>query len=154
MSPSALLVRPVQPGDQEQWRPLWDGYNAFYGRVGPTALDEAVTRQTWDRFFIESDPVKAFVAERGASLVGLVHVVIHASTTRLRDVCYLQDLFTAPAARGQGVGRALIEHVFAQAKVNGCSRVYWGTFEDNHTARQLYDRLTRYSGAITYTKDL
>lgn len=154
MSPSALLARPVQPGDKDQWRPLWDGYNAFYGRVGPTALDEAITRQTWERFFVESDPVKAFVAELDQQLLGLVHIVYHPSTSRLRDVCYLQDLFTSPAIRGLGVGRALIELVYSEAQAKGCSRVYWTTFEDNQIARRLYDRMTTYNGAIMYSKEL
>lgn len=140
--------------DYSQWRPLWDGYNAFYGRAGATALDEAITRKTWERFFVDSDPVKAFVAVLDQQVLGLVHVVYHPSTSRLRDVCYLQDLFTSTTARGQGVGRALIERVYAEAEAMGCSRVYWTTFEDNKAARQLYDRVTSYNGAIMYSKEL
>lgn len=154
MSSSPLHVRQVTLADYGQWRPLWDGYNAFYGRAGATALDEAITRQTWERFFVDSDPVKAFVAVQDQLVLGLVHVVYHPSTSRLRDVCYLQDLFTSTTARGLGVGRALIERVYAEAKAMGCSRVYWTTFEDNTTARRLYDRVTSYNGAIMYTKEL
>ena len=154
MSPSGILVRPVELGDHGQWRPLWDGYNAFYGRTGDTVLDEAITGQTWDRFFLASGPVKAFVAVLDRQVVGLAHTVCHPSTTRLRDVCYLQDLFTSTSARGQGVGRALIERVYAEAQAVGCSRVYWTTFEDNQTARRLYDRVTHYNGAIMYAKAL
>ena len=154
MSTSTVLVRPIALGDHGQWRPLWDGYNAFYGREGKTALDEAVTRQTWERFFIATDPVKAFVAVMDEHVVGLVHTVYHPSTTRLRDVCYLQDLFTSASVRGKGVGRALIERVYDEARAMGCSRVYWTTFEDNQTARHLYDRVTHYNGAIVYTKEL
>lgn len=154
MSPGSVATRPVRREDLGQWRPLWDGYNAFYGRVGPTALDEAITRQTWDRFFQANDPVDAFVAELDQEVVGVAHIVYHPSTTRLRDVCYLQDLFTLPSARGKGVGRALIERVYAQARELGCSRVYWTTFEDNTTARKLYDQVTRYQGAIVYSKEL
>ncbi len=154
MNSGALLVRPVQPGDQDRWRPLWDGYNAFYGRFGPNALDEAINRQTWERFFLESDPVKAFVAELDQQLVGLVHVVYHPSTSRLRDVCYLQDLFTSPAARGLGVGRALIERVYSEAQAKGCSRVYWTTFEDNEIARVLYDKVAKFNGAIVYVREM
>jgi GNAT superfamily N-acetyltransferase len=154
VTPRSLIVRPVTPEDHDQWRPLWDGYNAFYGREGATALDEAITRQTWARFFVNDDPIKAFVAEMDHRVVGLVHIVYHASTTRLRDVCYLQDLFTLSSVRGQGVGRALIEQVFAQAQTQACSRVYWTTFENNTTARRLYDQVTRYQGAIVYAQEL
>ena len=150
----AVWVRPIALGDHGQWRHLWDGYNAFYGREGPTALDETITRQTWDRFFIASDPVKAFVAVMNEQVVGLVHTVYLPSTTRLHDVCYLQDLFASALVRGQGIRRALIERVYAEARSAGCSRVYWTTFEDNQTARRLYDRVTHYNGAIMYSKAL
>ena len=133
---------------------MWDGYNAFYGRTGPTALDENITRQTWDRFFVESDPVKALVAEVDQQLVGLVHLVYHPSTSRLRDVCYLQDLFTQPAARSKGVGRALIERVYEQAHTAGCSRVYWTTVDGNQTARRLYDQVATFNGMIVYVREM
>src|ERR1700759_872484 len=110
-----LTVRFVNRGDYPRWLPLWDGYNAFYGRSGPTALAPEITEATWARFFDPAEPVHALVAERGAELLGLAHYLFHRSTTLLADVCYLQDLFTAPAARGHGVGRALIEVVYARA---------------------------------------
>lgn len=154
MNPAALLVRPIEPGDRAQWRPLWDGYNAFYGRQGATALDEAITEQTWHRFFVESDPVKAFVAVLGQQLVGLVHIVYHPSTSRLNDVCYLQDLFTSEAVLGQGVGRHLIQRVYDEARAKGCSRVYWTTFDHNVTARRLYDQVATHQGAIVYVHEM
>lgn len=154
MSPAKPLVRAIRSEDYAEWRPLWDGYNAFYGREGETALDEAVTQQTWERFFIESDPVNACVAVLNQEVVGIVHTVYHPSTSRLRDVCYLQDLFTLPRARGLGVGLALIASVYEQAASKGCSRVYWTTFEDNKIARQLYDRVTDYKGAIVYFHEI
>jgi GNAT superfamily N-acetyltransferase len=149
-----MRIRPVEQTDYADWRPLWDGYNAFYGRAGDTALDEAITCQTWDRFFVASDPVKAFVAELDGQIVGLVHLVYHPSTTRQSDVCYLQDLFTSPTARGRGVGRRLIERVYAEAQSKGCSRVYWTTFEDNGRARALYDQVAQYNGAIMYVQEI
>ncbi len=149
-----MRIRPVEQADYAGWRPLWDGYNAFYGRAGDTALDEAITCQTWDRFFVASDPVKAFVAELDGQIVGLVHLVYHPSTTRQSDVCYLQDLFTSPTARGRGVGRRLIERVYAEAQSKGCSRVYWTTFEDNGRARALYDQVAQYNGAIMYVQEI
>ena len=87
-----FIVRPIRLEDYAQWRPLWDAYNAFYGRVGATALPEPVTAATWERFFCATEPVRAYVAEDHGSLVGLVHYLFHRSTSRLPDVCYLQDL--------------------------------------------------------------
>ena len=150
---SPVFVRSIVRTDLVQWRLLWTGYNAFYGRAGDTALDDAITHQTWERFFVDADPVKGLVAVLDQQVVGLAHVVYHPSTTRLRDVCYLQDLYTLPGARGKGVARALIERVYAQADDAGCSRVYWTTFESNATARHLYDRIATYNGAIVYVRE-
>ncbi|WP_239161127.1 GNAT family N-acetyltransferase [Chromobacterium violaceum] len=149
-----MLIRSVEQNDLAAWRPLWDGYNAFYGRVGETALPEDITRQTWSRFLDHGSPVKALVAERDGKIVGLAHTVTHLSTTRLADVCYLQDLFTVPEARGQGVARALIQAVYQRAAAAGCRRVYWQTHETNHTARALYDKLAEHQGFIIYARDL
>ena len=82
------IVRAVAPSDLVQWRPLWDGYNAFYGRSGPTALAEEVTHTTWARFFDAIEPVHALVAEHDGRLFGLVHYLFHRSTTLLGPTCY------------------------------------------------------------------
>jgi GNAT superfamily N-acetyltransferase len=95
---------------------LCDGYNAFYGRAGPTALSPAIVESTWRRFLDPGEPVHALVAERDGELVGLAHFIFHRSTILLGDTCYLQDLFTAPVARGTGIGRALIEETAARAR--------------------------------------
>jgi GNAT superfamily N-acetyltransferase len=152
--PESLKVRPVARADLPRWRPLWDGYNEFYGRSGDTALPEATTETTWGRFFDGYEPVHALVAERGEALLGLVHYLYHRSTTAIGPVCYLQDLFTAEAARGQGVGRALIEAVYQRAGEAGAGRVYWLTHETNATAMRLYDGVAELSGFLVYRKAL
>jgi GNAT superfamily N-acetyltransferase len=149
-----LSVRFVRPDDFDKWLPLWDGYNAFYGRSGPTALARAITDTTWSRFFDGYEPVHGLVAESGGELLGLTHYLYHRSTTLIEPVCYLQDLFTAQAARGKGVGRALIERVYREAKAAGSSRVYWQTHETNATARTLYDKVAAHLGFIIYRKDV
>ena len=148
-----FTIRLVRPADFDAWKPLWDGYNSFYGRHGETALREEITRTTWSRFFESGEPVHALVAEgEGASLLGLAHYLFHRSTILVGPACYLQDLFTVEAARGQGVGRALIEAVYARAMEAGCDRVYWHTRETNTTAMRLYDKVAAKSGAIVYLK--
>jgi GNAT superfamily N-acetyltransferase len=149
---AALVVRGVAAGDFDAWKPLWDGYNAFYGRSGETALPEAITRSTWARFFEVDEPVHALVAEREGQLLGLAHYLFHRSTTSIGNSCYLQDLFTVQAARGMGVGRALIEAVYERARQAGSPRVYWQTHESNATAMQLYDKLADKSGFVVYRK--
>jgi GNAT superfamily N-acetyltransferase len=155
-----VQVRPVTRADFAQWKPLWDGYNAFYGRSGPTALPADVTDATWARFFDPEEPVLALVAEdrapehpgteREPRLIGLTHFLYHRSTIQIAPTCYLADLFTADAARGRGVGRALIAAVYEHAGRAGVPRVYWQTHESNAVARGLYDRVAERSGFIVY----
>lgn len=149
---TGVLVRPVTRDDYDQWLPLWDGYNAFYGRQGDTALDPAITATTWERFFNADEPVHALVAEDDGRLIGLAHYLFHRSTTAIGPTCYLQDLFTGEAARGRGVGRALIEGVYARAQAAGAARVYWQTHETNTTAMRLYDSIAQRSGFVVYAK--
>jgi GNAT superfamily N-acetyltransferase len=145
-----VLVRPVDRSDYNQWLELWDGYNAFYGRKGPTALAPDITRATWGRFFDSYEPVHALVAEQGGTLLGLTHYLFHRNTISIEPACYLQDLFTAPAARGLGVGRALIARVAQLARDAGATRFYWQTHETNQTAMKLYDKVAERSGFVVY----
>ena len=152
--PTNLSIRPVTRQDYDQWLPLWEGYNEFYGRSGPTALSLEIIHMTWERFFDVYEPVHALVAERDEQLLGLTHYIFHRSTIAIEPICYLQDLFTSTAARGKGIGRALINGVYEQAKLAGLSRVYWQTHETNLTAMQLYDKLADRSGFLVYRKQL
>ncbi|ROZ64964.1 GNAT family N-acetyltransferase [Ramlibacter sp. WS9] len=147
-----MNIRPVQLQDFDQWKVLWDGYNAFYERVGPTALPENITQTTWQRFFDTYEPVHALVAEVDGQLLGLVHYLYHRSTTSIGPNCYLQDLFTAEAARGKGVGRALIDAVIDISKAAGCGRLYWHTRESNVTAQRLYNQVAEGGGVMVYRK--
>jgi GNAT superfamily N-acetyltransferase len=152
--PAAVHVRFVTRGDYAEWLPLWDGYNEFYGRFGATALLDAVTQVTWARFFDAYEPMYAMVAVADGRLVGLVHYLWHRSTITIEPTCYLQDLFTAEAARGKGVGRALIEAVYEQARLAGVVQVYWRTHATNATARRLYEQVAEESGSLVYKKRL
>lgn len=151
--PRATIVRAIRPDDLAAWTPLWDGYNAYYGRAGATALPDMITQSTWQRFFNPLEPVYALVAERDGVLVGLTHYLFHRSTTRIEPVCYLQDLFTVEHTRGQGVGRALIHAVYEQATVAGAKRVYWQTHTTNAAGRTLYNKVASHLGFIVYSHD-
>ncbi len=139
-----LTVTRPEPADRPAWESLFRAYIAFYERSEPPA--------TYDRAWAEftrDDRLHARVAKLDGRLVGIVHFLEHPSTSSA-DVCYLQDLFTAPEARGQGVGRALIEAVAAHARELGCVRVYWQTKTDNVVARRLYDSVTDDSSFTVY----
>ncbi len=147
-------VRDVLPGDFQDWKPLWDGYNAFYGRHGATALPPEVTQMTWSRFFDAYEPVHALVALDGERIVGLAHYLFHRSTIQIAPTCYLQDLFTLAETRGRGVGRALIEAVYERAVAAKSGRLYWLTHESNSTAMALYDKVAERSGFVVYRKPI
>ncbi len=149
-----VTIRAVEPDDFAAWKVLWDGYNKFYGRHGETALPADITRATWARFFDAYEPMHALVAEQAGELIGLVHFLFHRSTIQLQPSCYLQDLFTAEAARGKGVARALIEQVYSHARALRVGRVYWQTHETNTTAMRLYDTVAEKSGFVVYRKTL
>ena len=153
MSP-LFNIRSITRQDYADWRPLWEGYNAFYGRRGPTALAEQITAATWERFFSASESVHALVAENEGRVVGIAHYLFHRSTTRLHEVCYLQDLFTSKQDRGRGVGRLLIQAVYAAASAAQSSRVYWTTQTTNEAGRALYEKVAKHAGFIVYSCEL
>ncbi|HEY8356781.1 MAG TPA: GNAT family N-acetyltransferase [Ramlibacter sp.] len=113
-----------------------------------------MTAQTWERFFEVDPSVQAFVADVDDRIVGIAQFLFHRSTSRLADVCYLQDLFTEERCRGRGVGRALIQRVLDTAKQARSSRVYWTTQASNAAGRALYDKMAEHHGFIVYAHEL
>lgn len=146
---ASFTVRMLTPADRASWEPLWVGYQAFY----QVQIPAATTDLTWERFLDSAVPMHALGAfTPDATLLGIVHYLFHVSTWTVGPYCYLQDLFTVPEARGQGVGRALIEAVAEAATVAGASRVYWLTHETNTQAMALYDQAAARSGFVQYRR--
>jgi GNAT superfamily N-acetyltransferase len=143
----SIMARLIEKRDRAQWQTMWDGYNAFYGRPN---FPMEITETTWSRFFDAAEPVHALVAEQDNQLLELTHYLFHRSTTPINPSYYLQDLFTIEAARGHGVGRALIEAVRDQAAIAGSSRLFWQTHKTNHSAMKLYDKLAERTGFLVY----
>lgn len=145
-----VQVRDVVAADHDAWLPLWRGYQSFY----LVDIPDTVSATTWARFLDPAQPIWAALAFDGERAVGMVHWLTHRSCWTVEDNCYLQDLFAASDARGRGVGRALIEHVYAAARAMHCARVYWLTHETNANAMLLYDRIAEKSGFLQYRKML
>ncbi|HEX3862530.1 MAG TPA: GNAT family N-acetyltransferase [Stellaceae bacterium] len=146
---SQIIITGLRPDDRERWVELWRGYLEFY----ETALPPEIYAHTWNRLMAPDGAIRGFGARADsadAPLVGITHYLFHAHAWSLHEVCYLQDLFTDAAMRGQGVGRRLIEAVAAAARQRNCLRLYWTTKEDNATARLLYDHIARFNGFVRY----
>lgn len=145
-----IHVRAAREDEFETWFPLWRGYQAFY--KADIAIE--VSRVTWQRFFDPTEPMHCDLVEVDGTVQGLVHSIDHRSCWAVEKSCYLQDLFVAPHLRGLGLGRRLIEHVYAQAKARGCAKVHWLTHETNAKAMKLYDRIADKPGFVQYRKAL
>jgi GNAT superfamily N-acetyltransferase len=146
MSLVAIHIAPLAGDQHAAWLPLWRGYQAFY----KVDIPDNVSAVTWARLLDPAEPMGGALAWDGATAVGLVHHIRHRSCWTVGDYCYLQDLFVASDARGAGIGRKLIEHVYALAREDGCSRVYWLTHETNTDAMLLYDRIAERPGFIQF----
>ena len=145
---SDITVRSLTRTDESHWRRLWSAYLRFYG----TEVAEEVYATTFSRLLDPNEPQWGLMADRNGAPVGLVHYIFHRHNWRIEDACYLQDLYADAAARGCGVGRALIEAVYAAADAQGAPGVYWLTQELNHEARRLYDRVGEPTPFIKYQR--
>ena len=140
------LIRPALPADEAAWRKLWQGYCDFYD----AQVSDAVTTRTWSRILDPDSGVLCIVAEVEGQVYGFANCVIHENTWELQPVCYLEDLYVLPSARGRGVGKALMEWLRNAMRAEGWARLYWVTAQDNVAARALYDQFTPVDGFVRY----
>ena len=144
-----LVIRPVVRADEAHWRRLWHSYLTYY----ETELPAEVYASTFARILSNAPgEYRGLLAELDGRPIGLTHFLFHRTCWSVQDTCYLQDLFADPAVRGTGVGRALIEAVYAAADAHGAGSVYWMTQDFNHTARRLYDRIGVKTPFIEYNR--
>jgi len=147
---TSIDIRNIKQDDFDQWLPLWESYNEFYGRVGNTALPMEIIKSTWKRFFDDSEPVFGVIAEDNGDIVGLAHYIFHRNTIQIEPTCYLQDLFTIPTSRGQGVARHLISGLLEKVGKQGIKSVYWHTHSENKAAIRLYDKMATNTAFTVY----
>lgn len=144
-----ITIRPLQPSDRADWNRLWTGYLDYY----ETSVPQAVYDSTFARL-LGNDPqdFNGLIALVDGRAMGLTHYLFHRHCWKIENVCYLQDLYVDPQARGTGLGRRLIEAVYAAADANGTPAVYWLTQDFNKTGRQLYDRIGKLTPFIRYNR--
>ena len=143
---NAPTIRAALPADEATWRKLWQAYCEFYD----ASLGPEVTNRTWKRILDPDSAVMCIVAEVEGQVYGFANCVVHENTWETQPVCYLEDLFVIPSARGHGIGRSLIEWLRNAMRAEGWARLYWVTREDNQQARKLYDRFTEADGFVRY----
>lgn len=141
-----MLIRDAEPGDGTEWRRLWAAYCHFYD----AAVPEAVTEATWARILDPASTIICRLAAGDDRIAGFATAVIHPTTWTIAPACYLEDLYVDETARGTGLGRALIEDLFALARARDWSRVYWHTRAGNADARRLYDRFAAADDFVRY----
>lgn len=141
----ALTIRAATGGDEADWRRLWAGYVAFSG----SELAEDIIDGTWKRLIDPVAPLFARLAILDGQVVGFAICQEQLATFFRHPICYIEDLYVDPAARGQGVARAMIDDLIAHCQDKGWDRLYWYTEADNATARRLYDR---YSGTDEHVR--
>lgn len=148
-APATVLIRPLVASDHAGWHRLWTAYLTFYDTVLPeTTFDTHFARLLGD----DPQDYSCLVAEQNGTLVGLTHYLFHRHGWRVENVCYLQDLYADPSVRRSGVGRKLIESVYAAADAAGVRQVYWMTNDTNAPARHLYDRIAHLTPFLKYQR--
>ena len=140
------VIRAALPGDEATWRKLWRGYCDFYD----VRLPREVTDRTWKRILDPDSAVMCIVAEVDGQVYGFANCVVHENTWETQPVCYLEDLYVLPSARGRGIGKALTEWLRNSMRAEGWARLYWMTRADNAQARRVYDRFTHADDFVRY----
>ena len=139
-------IRFLLPADEARWRVLFRAYREFY----ELPQSEEVVSRAWGWFMDPRHECKALVAEVDGEILGFAHHRRFSSPYTGTTGLFLDDLFTDPAARGRGVGRALIGRLTEMAAAEGHALVQWVTAEDNHQAQALYDTLAKRTNWVTY----
>ena len=146
---SSVTLRPVTTQDHAAWLGLWQAYLHFY----ESELTEEVSLSTWQRLLDPNEPTHSALAWVDGKAVGMVNFIYHRSNWSIGNACSLQDLYVDSTQRGLGIGRQLIEHVYAKAKADNCAKVHWLTHETNATAISLYQQVAERSGFIQFRKE-
>lgn len=141
-----IAIRSALPSDEAAWRLLWQGYCDFY----QSRVPEAATHRTWQRILDPDSAVMCVVAELEGEVQGFANCVVHENTFEIQPVCYLEDLYVSPSARGRGLGGALLEWLRNSMRAEGWARLYWMTQQDNARARGLYDRFAQADDHVRY----
>jgi len=116
--------------------PLIAAYQRFYE---VEEIDNERNRAFFSRFLAPSDDGLLLGAWRDGELLGYACLYWTFTSLVPAEIVLMNDLYVIPAARGQGVGRTLIEASAIVARERGAHHLQWVTAPDNTTAQRLYD---------------
>ena len=144
-----MHIETVTPATFEQVLPLIADYQRFY----QATPDEARNRGHFAKLLDDHNLGAQFVAlDHTGQALGFATIYFPLGSVSARVNCLMNDLYTIPEARGQGIGRALILHCLAYAREHGFDSIFWQTAQSNERAQRLYDSLpTTRSAWYTYT---
>lgn len=143
---AGVSIRDLAAGDSADWNRLCADYLSFL----QVKFDPVVPEQIGARALDPASPIHARVAADADGLLGFAIFAHHPSTFFVNGDGYLEDLFVDERARGQGIGRALIDDLKVIARDRGWRRLYWHTQETNSVARKFYDSIVPSDGHVRY----
>jgi len=147
--PPKWHIRPATESDYEQWSALYRGYRSFYKQPPSDEVVDTV----WSWIHDEHHVTQALVAVSDTGVLGgLAHHRRWPRPLMGNTGLYLDDLFTRPDLRGNGIATLLIQALSDMAKEQGLCVVRWTTAQDNASARRLYDSVASATGWVTYDK--
>jgi GNAT superfamily N-acetyltransferase len=133
---SSTRIEPVTEGQFERLLPLIDAYQRFYEAE---EIDDDRNRAFFARFIAPSDDGMLLGAWRDEEPLGYACLYWSFTSIVPAETVLMNDLYVTEPARGQGVGRALIEASAAAGRERGAQRLEWATAPSNETAQRLYD---------------
>ena len=140
--PNGMLIRPATPDDVplilQLVRELAD-YEHSPDQV--VATEASLQQHLFGQGFGRGPVAEAIIGELDGRAEGFALFFANFSTWLASSGIYLEDLFVRPAARGRGLGKALLTRVAQIAVQRGCGRVEWSVLSWNKLAIGFYDGL-------------
>jgi GNAT superfamily N-acetyltransferase len=134
--PAELRIEPISSEQMQMLLPMIGAYQRFYE---VEEIDDERNSAFFSRFLAPSEDGMLLGAWRGENLVGYACLFWHFTSLVPAETVLMNDLYVAPAHRGEGVGRALIEASAEVARRRGAHHLEWATAPGNETAQRLYD---------------
>ena len=133
-----LIIRPATRADLPLIAQFIRDLAEYEKLVHEVRFDEATLA---GHLFGSRPMAEVVIGEVGGEPQGFALFFHNFSTFEGRPGLYLEDLFVRPAARGSGLGRALLAHLAALAVERGCARLEWSVLDWNAPAIGFYEKL-------------